>query len=73
MSGFPALRCFIFFAADLFILVLHPSIGNSGEISQEFSRIFRVKVRVDRVFVSKPRDSCDFVDGSQTKCILEAS
>jgi hypothetical protein len=26
----PALRCFIFFAADLFILILHPSIGNPG-------------------------------------------
>jgi hypothetical protein len=27
MSGLPALRCFIFLAADLFILVYRPSIG----------------------------------------------
>jgi hypothetical protein len=35
MSGFPALRCFIFFAADLFILDLRPSVGKPRIVGSE--------------------------------------
>jgi hypothetical protein len=40
MSGLPALRCFIFFAADLFILVL-PSFGRKvpEQMGQGFTLI----------------------------------
>jgi len=43
ISGLPALRCFIFFAADLFILVL-PSFNREtlAKVGQGFIRICRV-------------------------------
>jgi len=45
MSGLPALRCFIFFAADLFMLVL-PSFDREAlsKTGQGFVRIYCVKL-----------------------------
>jgi hypothetical protein len=58
MSGFPALRCFIFFATDLFILVL-PSFHRGAR--QGFSLVYRTNfVELDE-FVRKPREFCSFL------------
>jgi hypothetical protein len=43
MSGLPALRCFIFFAADVFILVLPSFDREVLRLGQGFIRIYRVK------------------------------
>jgi hypothetical protein len=52
ISGLPALRCFIFFAADLFILVL-PSFNREtlAKVGQGFIHMYRVKVSPDRELV----------------------
>src|SRR5258708_13141055 len=59
MSGLPALRCFIFFAADLFILVL-PSFGRKVPelMGQGFTLIYRFKFPWMDEFVLKPREFC---------------
>src|SRR5258708_20949343 len=59
MSGLPALRCFIFFAADLFILVL-PSFGRKVPelMGQGFTLIYRFKFPWMDEFVFKPREFC---------------
>src|SRR5260221_13207878 len=58
MSGLPAPRCFLFFAADLFILVL-PSFGREApEMGQGFTLIYRVKFAGMDEFVLKPRKFC---------------
>src|ERR1700743_1182288 len=56
MSGLPALRCFIFLAADLFILVL-PSFGRKApeQMGQGFTHIYRFKFPRVEELVSKPR------------------
>src|SRR3981081_3629893 len=58
MSGLPALRCFIFFAADLFILVLPPFSRKAPEqISQGFTLIYCFELAWMDEFVFKPRES----------------
>ena len=54
MSGLPALRCFIFFAADLFILFL-PSFGQEApEMGQGFTLIYCFKFASMDEFVQRP-------------------
>src|ERR1700682_2559078 len=59
MSGLPALRCFIFFATDLFILVL-PSFGREApeQIGQGFANIYRFEFAWLEEFVVNPRVFC---------------
>jgi hypothetical protein len=59
MSGLPALRCFIFFAADLFILFL-PSFGREApeQMGQGFTLIYRFKLAWMDEFVFKSREFC---------------
>src|SRR5260370_40508731 len=59
MSGLPALRCFILFAADLIILVL-PSFGREApeQMGQGFTLIYRFKFTWMDEFVLKPREFC---------------
>src|ERR1700716_3814340 len=59
MSGLPDLRCFIFFAVDLFILVL-PSFGREGpeQMIQGFPLIYNFKFAWMDEFVLKLREFC---------------
>src|SRR6195256_4508963 len=59
MAGLPALRCFIFFAVDLFILVL-PSFGREGpeQMIQGFPLIYNFKFAWMDEFVLKLREFC---------------
>ena len=59
MSGLPALRCFIFFAADLIILVL-PSFDREApeQLGQGFTLIYPFKFAWMDEFVLKPREFC---------------
>jgi hypothetical protein len=59
MSGLPALRCFIFFAVDLFILVL-PSFDREGpeQMIQGFPLIYNFKFAWMDEFVLKLREIC---------------
>src|SRR6202022_3442858 len=59
MSGLPALRCFIFFAADLFILV-SPSFRRKApeQMGQGFTLIYLFQFAWMDEFVLKPREFC---------------
>src|SRR6266436_2668065 len=59
MSGLPALRCFILFAADLIILVYRPSVEKPPEqMGQGFTHIYRFKLAWMDEFVLEPRIFC---------------
>src|SRR4051812_43995583 len=68
MSGLPALRCFIFFAAVLILVSPSFESGNPRQLGQGFIRIYRVKfVRIVGSSFSRTTGSQFNADDSQTQ------